>query len=119
MNYIDEMMKRAGVSETDIPNGADDYTYGYWLANGCPPFTAEKQLEIIKLICISEYEFTLDIQNKKCFLFATPYRFIDQGEQRECADNDFAQALAQLTTELMNAGELDKEKVREVLEGLN
>lgn len=33
-----------------------------------------------------------------------------------CQFPDFTQALAQLTTELMNAGELDKEKVKEILE---
>lgn len=81
-----------------------------------PIFTPEKQLEIIKLIGKFETSFTI---------YSIPYEdegfhwyvLIPNGNCNFCCQHkNFTQALAQLTTELMNAGELDKEKVKEILE---
>lgn len=74
-----------------------------------PPFTAEKQLEIIKLI------------GKSTDLHYFGYGMSSLSESTdaniiEVEHKDFTQALAQLTTELMKAGELDKEKVKEILQ---
>lgn len=41
---------------------------------------------------------------------------IEDGDEIEVNGKDFTQALTQLTTELMNAGELDKQNVKEILE---
>lgn len=79
-----------------------------------PDFTAAKQLEIIKLICqLDEFSF-------QCYLIPGSNQWVMEVLEIGIStvnNTDFAQSLAQLTTELMNAGELDKEKVKEILEG--
>lgn len=129
-DYITEMMETAGiepvflVEENSERMKAKATFHNYDEAESyqskfggdirkCFDFTAEKQLEIIKLIMKIEH-FTLvdkevsvtSMKNKNIGMWckdATSY------------SSDFTQALAQLTTELMRAGELDKEKVKEVL----
>lgn len=123
-NYVEEMMKTAGVYITkSCKNAPDAYCWDcdLFINNECksekilhcPDFTAEKQLEIIKLIGAN-------------FVYFYYYSELDRHELTvELVDNrsiygtaqDFAQALAQLTTELMNAGELDKSRVKDILEG--
>lgn len=91
MNHIEEMMKTAGVSKVFYRD-----------------FTAEKQIELIKLIA------------KTLIFFSAMYNH--SGEYDLCINgisgiqDDFTQALAQFTTELIKAGELDKQKVKEILE---
>lgn len=130
-NHIDEMMKTAGCKQQYcgwLDMGDLDTQYKFvrcdtleeWNDNALfsrtsysyddenedwkipelkyPDFTAEKQLEIIKLIRDSYYLHR--------FYYAV-------GD----TNKDFTQALAQLTTKLMNTGELDKQKVKEILEG--
>lgn len=120
-NFVEQMMKTAGFSQTDIPQYLNDYTYNFWLANEYPPFTAEKQLELVKLIlCSDDIDELNQYYNeiRKCYVFNALSLPDEAGFKSSwTAENqDFTQALAQLTTELMKAGELDKEKVREVLE---
>jgi len=132
-NYIDEMIKTAGVREIYWSfESADGNTYTWELNEdgnekhnmcffGKPElkqryFTAEKQLEIIKLIGkVKDFNCFFD-ENDKEWVFSAgltlPVCFDIQESHK-----DFAQALAQLTTELLKAGELDKEKVKEILEG--
>lgn len=71
-----------------------------------PSFTAEKQLEAIKLIS----DFRLYTMEDGTYDI--------RGQYIEVTDTkgDFPQALAQLTIKLMNAGKLDKEKVRGILQ---
>lgn len=72
-----------------------------------PDFTPEKQLEIIKLISkIDGVVYTFDFDGDWHIVIKNINVF----------NKDFIQALAQLTTELMEAGELDKNKVKEILE---
>lgn len=110
-NYIDEMMKTAGV----------ELTISYFVAvnpqSKISPaksvtekrrFTAEKQLEIIKLVGkIDGVVYTFDFDGDWHIIIKNINIF----------NKDFTQALAQLVTELMKAGELDKKKVKEILEG--
>ncbi len=115
-DYIEEMMQTAGVEpypqEILFPN---EYEY--------PMFTPEKQLEIIKLIVNISTEHTYpliidkDDWDKDCYNFRSEY-INDEDEEavKDVVNPDFTQALAQLTTKLMNAGELDKKKVKEILE---
>lgn len=118
-DYVTEMMETAGIKPKIIAS----YTFkcGYNKKQyekdiiEYPDFTAEKQLELIKLIALFDFEISIDIDKKSTYLFATPNTL--RGEQISVENNDFTQALAQLTTELMNAGELDNEKVKEILEG--
>lgn len=115
-DYITKMMKTAGVTQIRIKNECENCAYNmeecgfhYCEEFIYPNFTAEKQLGIIKLLLSGLCDFTgyHGLSNKYHLCF---------GNTR--AENpDFTQALAQLTTELMNAGELDKERVKEVLEG--
>lgn len=121
-NYIEEMMQTAG--------GSDCHYCAYQREEcGCnycdtviyPTFTPAKQLEIIKLI-MPELKtkwgsLSFDKENDKyCATFITHER-LTKGEHGLYGNNkDFAQALAQLTTELMKTGELDKEKVKEILQ---
>lgn len=142
-NYISTLMKTAGVepkyyydvmlqdtikSEEKFPLRSctkkevtsycrDKKYYGYCKVNKVikifPPFTAEKQLEIIKLIANDSIPRDFCIRGKqysggKYALFQSNYYY--------SAEDNFSQALAQLTTKLMKAGGLDKSKVKEILE---
>lgn len=83
---------------------------------GLPDFTAEKQLELIKLIVNQNKSIVINsalVDHKSGFLIMKDSLFLDSIG----ANTDFTQALAQLTTKLMKAGELDKGKVKEILEG--
>ncbi len=117
INYIEDMMKTAGVNTKTVcaelkkegfycgtcpiinPTSCDKVIY--------PDFTAEKQLEIIKLL-----NDTSDFHCAHNNLSS-----LTEEGAIEVYNEDFSQALAQLTIELMNAGELDKSKVKEILEG--
>lgn len=74
-----------------------------------PPFTAEKQIELIKLIA-------------KRNIFKLGYiddKYICYGNNDEYAyqmDIDFTEALAGLALQLIEAGELDKDEIRRILE---
>ncbi len=129
-NHIEEMMRTAGCEYVSscYPIGADcsqgcnncernRITY-------CASFTAEKQLELIKLICETEgfCGFT-NFQDENEWSISCGFNFpIGPNPKRGINFNPtfrncetFEQALAQLTTELMKAGELDKSKVKEIL----
>ncbi len=85
-----------------------------------PTFTAEKQLEIIKLIGknkIGQHYHTFEMeQDEITNVYYLTFRDKEFSSKDICISNsDFTQALAQLTTELMMAGEFDKEKVKEIL----
>lgn len=114
-NFIEQMMKTAGVEtrpKCTKKRKCEDYNcincdkQGYKY----PTFTAEKQLELIKLISNKLGTPGIDI-----IFFDGTYNFYT-GLRFGSSHQDFAQALAQLTTKLMKAGELDKEKVREIFE---
>lgn len=117
-NFVEQMMKTAGVNPEPIYSEvwADEQVGVYF-----PDFTAEKQLELIKLILCSD---DIDELNqyfneiRKCYVFNALSLPDEIGFKSSwTAENqDFTQALAQLTIALMNADELDKEKVREVLQ---
>lgn len=139
-NFIEEMMQTAGVEPTKIIKEFPTYEaaskFGFKLTgtpklnkgkfeigsytnnvdvfqvhwSEYPTFTAEKQLEIIKLISNKLGTPGIDI-----IFFDGTYNFYT-GLRFGSSHKDFAQALAQLTTELMRAGELDKEKVKEILQ---
>lgn len=112
MNNIEEMMQTAEVEPEPVYSEvwADEQIGVYY-----PEFTAEKQLELIKLIALFDFEISIDIDKKSTYLFATPNTL--KGKQISVENDDFTQALLQLTTELMKANELDKEKVKGILEG--
>lgn len=106
-NYIEEMMKTAGVDLMHLDCekcGAQRFALGQCAETNCqsihPDFTAEKQIEIIKLLGrLRSFEYlgeTLDWELDRY-------------------SSNFAQTLAKITTQLMNAGELDKQKVKEIL----
>lgn len=113
-NYIEEMMNTAGVDLMHLDCekcGAQRFALGQCAETNCqsihPDFTAEKQIEIIKLLN--------DTRDFHCVNNALS-ALTEDGDEIEVHGKDFTQALAQLTTELMNAGELDKQKVKEILE---
>lgn len=116
MNHIEEMMETAGV--TLIENNCQDCPYNmeecraYYCADfKYPDFTAEKQLELIKLIGLQGNVCIAKRHYGNCNWMITTHHKNGAGDNQ-----DFTEALAQLTTELMNAGELDKEKVKEILQ---
>lgn len=100
-DYIEEMMRTAGVKA--------------WLI-----FTPKKQLEIIKLISRNQddnYYHSVEIYQNNVTRSYYIARVDNIGSPDKYAGGiNFEQALAQLTTELMMAGELDIKKVKEVLE---
>lgn len=133
-NHIDEMMKMAGVNGKIISCDANCPYYKFNIA--CysddkgnipcpieyPDFTAEKQLEIIKLILKSDDIDELNqyySEIRKCYVFNALSLPDELGFKSSwTAENkNYDLALAELVVMLMNAGELDKEKVKEVLEG--
>jgi len=119
-NYIEEMMWIAGIEQpNEQPITCKDRQEVYGLnCLGCmkydeekeectvkgdyPDFSAAKQLEIIKLID------GITIRSD-CFIMQDYHLMVYFNGK------DFTQALAQLTTELMKANELDKQKVKEIL----
>lgn len=116
-DYVTEMMETAGCrkqimcewacKDAEICNANCEHFENK--QDVFPPFTAEKQINIIKLLGKST-----DLHYFGCGMSSLS-ESTDEGTI-EVENDDFAQALAQLTTELMKAGELDKEKVKEVLE---
>ncbi len=70
-----------------------------------PPFTAEKQLEIIKLL-----SYTCDLYCRG-YHMSTP-----EVDALETEKKGFSQTLAQLVIESIAVKEIDKEKVKEILE---
>lgn len=126
-NYIELMMRTAGVEKQldicmrclkeEICESCNKKSLGKYLF---PDFTAEKQLELIKLIGFNS-SFSLVINKFGCSPTTEDKYRLTFSEYRgfksfQSFNPDFAQALAQLTIELMNADELDKEKVKEILE---
>lgn len=138
MNYIEQMMKIAECKTHPMGCTNDDVNeYTDYISNDCegdcedctwydpdeyyPEFTAEKQLELIKLISKNQIGKDYKILEIDRDEIDNLYYFSLTNKEDKCqstyvSNQDFAQALAQLTTELMKAGELDKEKVREILE---
>ncbi len=115
-NNIEELMKTANVKKqvmckwtckgTDLCNASCEHFETK--QDVYPPFTAGKQLEIIKLIG----------KSTDLHYFGGGMSSLSESSDEgviEVGNNDFTQALAQLTTELMKARELDKSKVKEIL----
>lgn len=131
-NHIEQMMATAGIEERITVLGCAVSIYDSdcnkketgkcakcefaQIQNlGYPDFTAEKQLEIIKLIGLSDYNISIYKKVEGTISIAAEpntYKY-----SYSATAQDFSLVLAQLTTELMKAGELDKEKVKGVLEG--
>ena len=119
-NFIEEMMKTAGVTKHTIEictkicptkNLACEERTEINLETTHPDFTAEKQIEVIKLLATNNIAFKKsDINNG--WVFAT---FAKKGYAIS-ENQNFTQALAEFTTNLMDKGELDKQKVKEILE---
>ena len=116
IDFVEQMMKTAGVEQENDCENCYQELDAFCLLYGCnekgfPNFTAETQLEIIKLIsdidCLTIY--STEIPDYR-YIFYLQHRKV-RAEQKT-----FIEALAQLTTELMNAGKLDKKKVKEILE---
>lgn len=144
-DYIEELMRTARVEPTyKEPICCQDRRQVYGLNclvcmkydedNGrClanliyPDFTTAKQLEIENLIINHKFP-VYDFNQEKETLQYTPFGYFIENNKiavmagsgsslKKAIAKDRTQALAQLTTELMKAGELDKEKVKGVLEG--
>lgn len=131
-NHIEEMMETAGVKKQldvcmrclkeDICKYCNKKSLGVYVL---PDFTTEKQLELIKLIVeIEGFCGFTNLQDKDKWSISCGFNFpIGPNPERGINFNPtfrncetFSQAVAQLTTELMKAGELDKEKVKRILE---
>lgn len=126
-NPIEEMMKTAGVEKITTCDGCPELIEE-WCNRSCfsyrrldldydecsiamacyPEFTAEKQLEIIKLIG----KLDLIITNSKLGYFMCTGLMQSETFLDECFDI----VLAKLTNDLMIAGALNKDDVRKVLE---
>lgn len=120
MNHIEKMMKTAGV--TLIENKCQDCPYNmeecraYYCPDfKYPDFTAEKQLEIIRLIGLERGFKIIPNEGYDYILSEDTYAKYELNKQGYSM-TDFPQALAQLTTELMKADKLDKEDINRILE---
>lgn len=124
-NHIELMMRTAGVEliyDCMVEPAECKYLY-YEQKPDCdkecdigkhfPDFTAEKQLEIIRFLG-NTYSF--GISGSKMCVTSFDGRVSQHLFYNNEANIGFTQALAQLTTELMNANELDKSKVKEILQ---
>ncbi len=122
-NYIEEMMRTAGVEPTityfEAVNPLAKISSAE-LVTRKREFTTEKQLEVIKLILISDnidylnqyYSEILDCYVFECFSLPE----LRERSSWTTQNKYFELALAELVIMLMKAGELDKEKVKEILE---
>lgn len=141
MNAIDEMYEKYGVSQMYLGReecGENRDGYPIWggekyfktledadRANYTvlddepeyPPFTAEKQLEIIKLISSNHYLSTIEYDDGSRG-FTVEYYKTDKNDSWVChvVEANFDEALAQLTIELLKLNELDNRAVKEILE---
>lgn len=144
MNHIEEMMKTAGVKKCEhfrqynyaqVPYGKEELkksqdngiecirirnctdennTCIYWTELFYPSFTAEKQLKLINLIRLNDCNIAIYTRpNNHIAISTQPHAF---KLSYNASAFKFEEALAQLTTQLISAGELDKEKVKEVLQ---
>lgn len=128
-DYIENMMKTARIKPCYQKRieCKDGYEIGHSCNNppciSCdkavfedvyPVFTAEKQIYIIILIG-QKYKFTTFSKIFSNNSVVYQCRIKQPTLYRIAEDSNFAQALARLTTELMNAGELDKERIKEIL----
>ncbi len=123
-DYIEEMMKTCGIGYIVKCKKGDEYTNNCVSKMSCedcynclrnyPEFTPEKQMEIIKLIGKTKDFNCFWSENDKEWFFSAGLTLPVCFDFQE-SNKDFTQALAQLTTELMRAGELDKQKVKEIL----
>ncbi len=142
-NYIEEMMRSAGVEPDRQKCNACKNCSTCQLFKGIirnrlnkfktieecqkasilyPYFTPAKQLEIIKLICKNtlgkDYRsFNQERDEITGFYHLSLINHEYKHKTFHVKNEDFTQALAQLTTELMKANELDKSKIKEILEG--
>lgn len=127
IDYIEEMMKTAGVKKNNCGNCNQELD-AFCLMDGCdkkgfPDFTAEKQQKLIKLMCDLPYsaDFKFEISKQDEDWIVTREIPIKEKETTACyaysgRSKNFAEALAEVVKDLMNAGELDKQKVKEILE---
>ena len=106
MTNHEKLCEAVGLKFVCSANNITGIVYRY------PQFAAEKQLELIKLLGCSE-SFTAD------FTEISPR---NDNEQWACIchfktayNSDFSEALAGLTLQLVEAGELDKEEVKRIL----
>lgn len=122
-NHIEEMMRTAGIEGSIISGTLCNTVIGKIdriLFTKYPDFTGAKQLEIIKLILLADNidylePYYSEIMNSYVFeCFSLPELGVRSSWAAQ--NKDFALALAELTVMLMNAGELDKQKVKEILE---
>ncbi len=126
IDYIKEMMETVKIRPKrpcDLCNNCDGTLYSCGeLPESYPDFTSEKQLEIFQLIHQADYidyitSYVDEIRKEYVFKALLVCEFSSEEPIMHYARNqDFAQALAQLTTKLIKAGKLDKEKVKEILE---
>lgn len=116
MNNIEEMMKTAGIQKQWVEYSREDIEGCIQLGKKAiyPDFTAEKQLELIMLIGLERGFKIIPNEGYDYMLSEDTYAKYELNKQGYSM-TDFPQALAQLTTELMKAGGLDKEKVKEIL----
>ena len=116
-NYIEELMKAAGVDR--LPKPCNECEHYMDCGSGCqtpyPVFTPAKQLELIKLIVEKCQEIKI-YKNKyiDSFLFQAQESW---GEYEYKADvENFDSCLAALILELLKNNELNKSEVKRILE---
>lgn len=114
MSAIDEMYEKYEAKKTFIIpfTGQEPIKI-----NKNKPFTAEKQLEIIKLISSNHYLSTIEYDDGSRG-FTVEYYKTDKNDSWVChvVESNFDEALAQLTIELLKLNELDNRAVKEILE---
>ena len=104
----DSICIRGYIVDASCPENCTNCEYFERHSMLLPLFTAEKQIELIKLL-----------MNAGCF---TGYTYKTEAKQyilsyalKNCHNENFSEALAGLVLQLIEAGELDKDKVRKVL----
>lgn len=126
-DYVEQMMKTAGVNLLPLDCekcGAQRFALGQCANTDCkriyPDFTAEKQLELIKLVgkSICQNNYTLELETDEIEKFYILSLITQRSRIREfnVFGTDFSQVFAQLATELIKRDKLDKEKVKEILQ---
>ena len=125
MNEIEKLYENAGVSKEVIPCPAEYYGYNCTRNNwddadcscdleGYPPFTSEKQLELLKL-CFDKYEKLEKVRGLKerCIIY---YRFDKNGYTEFVNCETWEETIAGLVNNLwQDLTEEEKEQVKGIL----
>ena len=106
MSEIEKLMQNAGIEPIPLFSTRYGYEEGNYYM---PPFTAEKQLELIKWLMVNNKDYQYDIEDNKYWFIIDDYR--------ETKYREFDEALAELINLYwQDLTEEEKAEIKRILE---